>query len=166
MQIRRIRPDEWRELRDLRLRALRDTPDAFGSTYEREAAEPEQAWRDWAADGAEGGSQFWAFALDETSGRVGGMALGSRHWQVEDAIGVFSMWVDPALRGRGLGRRLVEAVVGWARTTERPRVVLSVNETNATAIRLYERCGFTPTGTRHPIREDSPITAISMALVL
>jgi ribosomal protein S18 acetylase RimI-like enzyme len=93
------------------------------------------------------------------------MALGSRHWQVEDAIGLFSMWVDPTFRGRGLGRGLVEAVVGWARTTERPRVVLSVNETNEIAILLYERCGFAPTGTRHPIREDSTITAISMALV-
>ena len=165
MQIRRIRPDEWRELRDLRLRALRDTPDAFGSTYEQEAAEPDQAWRDWAVDGAEGGASFWAFAADEDE-RIGGMAFGSRHWQVEDAMGLFAMWVDPAFRGQGLGRRLAEAVIDWARTTDRPRVVLSVNEANHGAIRLYERCGFAPTGTRHSIRDGSPITAISMALVL
>jgi RimJ/RimL family protein N-acetyltransferase len=166
VQIRRIRADEWRELRELRLRALRDTPEAFGSTYAMEAAEPEQQWREWASDGAEGGASYWALAVDDDAGRIGGMAFGSRHWQVTDAIGVFSMWVDPALRGQGMGQRLVESVVAWARTTERPRVVLSVNETNEVAIRLYERCGFVPTGTQHPIRDGSSITAISMAVVL
>jgi RimJ/RimL family protein N-acetyltransferase len=165
MQIRRIRPDEWPELRALRLGALQDTPEAFGSTYDQESSEPDAVWRDWAADGAEGGSSFWALAVDEETGRTAGMAFGSRHWHVPDAIGLFAMWVDPALRGHGLGRRLVEAVVDWARTTERPRVVLSVSETNEVAIRLYERCGFEPTGTRHPIRDGSAITAISMALV-
>ena len=165
MEIRRIRADEWRELRGLRLRALLDTPDAFGSTYEQEAAEPDQTWRDWAAEGADGGDSFWALAIGEDAGSIVGMALGARHWYVEDAIGLFSMWVEPAFRGRGLGRRLVEAVVEWARTTERPRVVLSVNEANRTAIRLYGRCGFAPTGTRHPIREGSDVSAISMALL-
>jgi len=166
VEIRRIRADEWRALRALRLQALRDTPEAFGSTYEQEAAEPDQHWCDWAADGAEGGSSYWALAVDDDTGRLGGMAFGSRHWQVTDAIGVFSMWVDPELRGRGIGQRLVEAVIAWARTTDRPRVVLSVNEANQGAIRLYERCGFTPTGATHPIRDGSPITAISMALRL
>jgi RimJ/RimL family protein N-acetyltransferase len=60
----------------------------------------------------------------------------------------------------------VEAVVDWARTTDRARVVLAVNETNEEALRLYARCGFVPTGTRHPIRDGSSIMVISMALVL
>jgi RimJ/RimL family protein N-acetyltransferase len=166
VEIRRIRADEWRELRELRLRALLDTPDAFGATYEQESIDPEQEWIDWVADGAEGGRAFWAVAVDEVNGELGGMAFGSRHRDVPDGIGLFAMWVDPGLRGHGLGRRLVGSVVDWARTTERPRVVLSVNRTNATAIHLYEACGFAPTGTTHPIREGSPIVAISMALVL
>ena len=166
MEIRRIRADEWRELRELRLRALLDTPDAFGATYDQESIDPEQEWIDWVVDGAEGGRSFWALAVDDDTGPLGGMAFGSRHRDVADAIGLFAMWVDPDVRGQGLGRRLVEAVVGWARTTERPRVVLSVNETNEPAIRLYGACGFTPTGTTHPIREGSPIVAMSMALVL
>lgn len=50
--VRRFRADEWRAYRALRLRALADSPDAFGSTLEREAAFPDGDWRTRLADGA------------------------------------------------------------------------------------------------------------------
>jgi hypothetical protein len=37
---RRARETEWEAVRALRLAALSDTPDAFGSTYEEECAQP------------------------------------------------------------------------------------------------------------------------------
>jgi ribosomal protein S18 acetylase RimI-like enzyme len=55
------------------------------------------------------------------------------------------MWVDPAQRGRGLGGRLVDAVVEWAAANGAGTVVLSVKRANAAAIALYERCGFVRT---------------------
>ena len=44
--VRRLRPDEWRDLRALRLRALEDAPDAFGATLAEEAAEPDLTWQE------------------------------------------------------------------------------------------------------------------------
>jgi GNAT superfamily N-acetyltransferase len=53
-----------------------------------------------------------------------------------------AMWVEPDLRGSGVARELVERVVEWARGHGRSRVILSVEDGNGRAARLYEKCGF------------------------
>lgn len=65
----------------------------------------------------------------------------SGDWNTPD-VELISLWVAPFARGRGVGERLVEMVVEWARGQQAPRVVLSVRDHNAPAIRLYCRQGF------------------------
>ena len=103
MEIRRIRADEWRELRDLRLRALQDAPDAFGSTYEEESGDTESQWMEWASGAADGGSSFGVIAVDEEACWIG-MAIGAPHSDHPGEAGLFAMWVDPAARGSGVAR--------------------------------------------------------------
>jgi len=57
VQIREVGADAWQAMRDIRLAALRDAPDAFASTYEREAAFAEADWQRWIA----GGGNFLAY---------------------------------------------------------------------------------------------------------
>jgi hypothetical protein len=45
VEIRRLRAGEAARLRELRLRALQDSPDAFASSYEREAELPTAHWK-------------------------------------------------------------------------------------------------------------------------
>ena len=52
------------------------------------------------------------------------------------------MWIDPAWRGLGLGRRLLAHLEEVARELGRRRVILDTNETLAEAIRMYERAGY------------------------
>ena len=52
------------------------------------------------------------------------------------------MWVDPTVRGRGVGTALVDAVEAWARSWGGREVILWVFPTNVDAVRLYERIGF------------------------
>src|SRR5687767_13136762 len=61
--VRQFTAAEWRTYRDLRLRALRDDPDAFGSTYEREAARPAEDWKDRLAAGVTDAGQLPIVAL-------------------------------------------------------------------------------------------------------
>ena len=45
MEVRQMQSADWKELREVRLRALADAPGAFASTLEREAAYPDDVWR-------------------------------------------------------------------------------------------------------------------------
>ena len=50
--------------------------------------------------------------------------------------------VDPAHRGAGVGRTLLDATLAWLEARGAPRVVLSTAERNEAAQRLFARAGF------------------------
>jgi ribosomal protein S18 acetylase RimI-like enzyme len=56
------------------------------------------------------------------------------------------MWIAPEARKQGVGVALVQAVVEWAESEKHRRIILDAANTNTAAIRLYESCGFVPTG--------------------
>lgn len=147
--VRRLRPDEWRELRALRLLALADAPDAFGATLAEAEADPDAAWQ------LRAGSDDRVVIVAESGGRLVGMASGGRAPVEGNAAGLYSMWVEPAARGSGVAAAIVAAVIAWAREAGYPVVGLGVTTTNARAIALYRRLGFADTGDRHPLREGS-----------
>jgi ribosomal protein S18 acetylase RimI-like enzyme len=132
MPVRRVRPDEWERLRELRLRALRDEPHAFSAKYEDEAAETEAGWREWAASPV--------FVTDNWTGIVAAFTLE------DGAARLIAMYVVPEARGSGIARELVTAVEDWAREEGAPKVLLWVKPDNGRAIALYERCGYRATG--------------------
>lgn len=155
VEVRAVGPDDWVIMRDVRLAALRDAPDAFGSTYAREAQFAEAEWRRRASTR----NSFLAY-LPELGATPAGIAAG-----IEEEPGAFelvSMWVRPQARGRAVGPALVTAVTDWARARDAPALHLWVTENNKPARRLYERSGFTPTGERQPLPSDPDLTEIGM----
>jgi GNAT superfamily N-acetyltransferase len=153
MRIRRVRSDEWRELRALRFRALTEDPDAFGSTLAEEMAEPEDVWRGWWLDRPDG-----VGLVGEEDCRLVAMAFGGPAPGHEGAAGIFGMWVDPVARRRGTGAALIERLIRWARTTGYRQVGLGVTTTNADAIAFYTKLGFSDSGGRMPLREGTDLT--------
>ena len=111
--VRAATVEEWQVLRDIRLAALRDAPNAFGSTYVEQAASVEADWRRRISRGG----TFFAYVPEvkgnEPSGLVG--AFQEKTGTVE----LVSLWVRPYARGRGVGEALVAAVIEWARAAER-----------------------------------------------
>lgn len=55
---------------------------------------------------------------------------------------LYDLVVDPAARGRGVGRMLLDAVITALEARGVPRVVLMTAEQNAAAQRLFARAGF------------------------
>lgn len=62
-----------------------------------------------------------------------------------DEVYVDFLGVDPAARGAGLGRRLLEAAMSWGRERGRGHAALTVREDRLPAMALYLRCGFEQT---------------------
>ncbi|XVU26619.1 GNAT family N-acetyltransferase [Actinoplanes sp. CA-054009] len=134
-------PDDWQCWRDMRLAALADSPHAFASSLAKERGYAEADWRDWL--GAAGGLKVVA---EGGAGLVGGWEPDDQHGAVE----LYSMWVAPEWRGRGLGDRLVDEVLTWSAGRGQTRVDLWVAEGNPAAERLYQRHGFRLTDRRQP----------------
>jgi ribosomal protein S18 acetylase RimI-like enzyme len=138
MEIRRLRTDEVTRFRAIRLRALRDAPAAFGTTFEDASAWPPDRW--WKLF-----SSLLAFVAVEVDQDVG-LVRTAPDPEVEGAARLGSLWVAPEARCRGVGSSLIEVVVRWARSARFEELLLDVSDDNDAAIRLYEAIGFTPTG--------------------
>ena len=146
------------ELRDIRLEALRNAPESFGSSYEREIVRPEAHWRDRIARGG----TFLAF-IPEVSAPAG---LAGGYREDPDTMELVSMYVRPQARGRGVGEALVAAVARWAEAQGAKSLHLWVTETNAPARLLYERLGFSPTDERQPLPSNLALGEVGMTLPL
>lgn len=161
MQILRAGPDDWERLRDIRLRALLEAPEAFGSTHERDAAQTEDDWRAF-ADGWEGTARQGVFVAADDDGRWLGLAVGVVYEADTTLANLYAMWIDPAARGLGAGRRLVDSVVAWAAGTGADRLELCVTQANEPAVALYRSSGFEPTGGRGELRPGSEVATITL----
>jgi ribosomal protein S18 acetylase RimI-like enzyme len=153
LRIRLARREEWEDVRELRLRALADAPDAFGSTFETEREHSEREWIEW-IEGWEGSTN--ALYVAEAGEAWVGMAVGSREDDDREAH-LYGMWVDPAWRGRGVGASLVDEVLVWAHSWGATSVALGVTETHTGAGAFYEHLGFADAAERHPLREGSDL---------
>lgn len=162
--IRRLEAHEWRAYRDLRLRALADAPDAFGSTLEAERERPDEAWIERVASGA---VSPWSFPVVATErDELVGLAWGRILPEAPETAHVFQMWVAPEARGQGCGALLLDAVVAWARDAGARHVLLGVTRGDTPARRLYDRAGFRPAGDPEPLRPGSSLLSQPMRLEL
>jgi ribosomal protein S18 acetylase RimI-like enzyme len=163
--VRRIQPDEGPRYRDIRLRALAEAPSAFGSTVATESALTDADWAARATRSA-GGPDSAFFVAENRGGEWVGMAGGFREHDPPDTIHLVSMWVAPDCRRTGLGVRLIDEVVGWARAGEARAVELWVTRDNDPAASLYRRIGFVPTADYQPLPSDPCKEEERMRLVL
>lgn len=164
MPVRAVRGDEAGPLRAIRLRALLDAPDSFGSTCDRETGLPWQAWVERAERSAR--SEADVTFVAEGEGGWSGMAVGQLEPDDPGRAGLFGMWVAPEARGSGLGLALARAVVDWARARGAREIGLWVVASNAAAIRLYRRAGFVESGRRTGLPRDPAVVEIEMVTTL
>ncbi|MDT5315942.1 MAG: hypothetical protein QOE74_4962 [Mycobacterium sp.] len=130
--VTRLVESDWRVFATLRLRALTDTLGTGDQQYRQEIAFTAAQWRRRLRAHA----QFAVRIDDHLVGLIGAQR------QSTESVYLYSLWLEPGMRGRGLGHDLVSAAVDWARSQRARIVTLRVDVTNAAARGVYEQLGF------------------------
>lgn len=138
--IRRLGPEDAAAFAEIRLEGLARHPDAFGSDTETESVWPLEQFAERLT-----GSAMFGFEEDGVLLGVSGFFANTGSKRRHRGV-LWGMYVRDAARGRGVGARLVEAVLAHARDHVE-QVHLEVSVDNAAALALYERCGFRRYGT-------------------
>ena len=161
VRVRIFRSSEWPSYRDLRLRALADSPDAFSATLADVSARSDE---DWVSRLAELSAETELPLVVERDGELAGMAWATINPSERDTVHMYQMWVAPEHRGLGLGRTLLEKTIEWARSRDARSVILGVTCGDTPARRLYDSAGFQPIGDPEPLRPGSELNVQWMRL--
>ena len=156
--IRRLTPTDASLLRELRLLAISDAPEAFGSTLQETAERSVEMWQHVLRP--EGNPFFICEIENVIGGLIGGLSPSKN-----SVAQLVSMWVSPQLRGRRVSDELVEHIITWAVEAGACRITLHCTEGNVFAERLYARHGFIRTG-EIEVRERDNAVEFEMALDL
>lgn len=144
LTIRRLREEDWQTYRELRLAALRDSPDAFAATAAEEEVYGEHVWR----SRMRRADRIIGLRDDQP---VAVASVRAMHGDFSHVAEVFSVWVAPQLRGQGIATALMQACADEAREDGHTQLVYWVGTENARAVGFASGFGFRPTDLRRPM---------------
>ncbi len=143
IEIISLKPEEWMQYKDLRLRALKEDPQAFGSTYEDNSKHPDKYWQQRLEDTINKNTQWLVFA--NLNGKLVGMAGGFAEKEPDNAH-VIAVYVIPEARGKGISKQLMKELIARITTNKSiKKITVDVNPEQEAAYNLYKNSGFTVT---------------------
>jgi GNAT superfamily N-acetyltransferase len=146
--------DDWQDLRAIRLEALSDTPEAYGSTYEESVRWSDAQWKNAAS------TRLYYLAYRD--GQVVGMVSGGFNDAYPGTRWLYGMYVTPSERGTGTAALLVRTIGEWAKVHGVAAVYLHVGSSVPRARAFYEKMGFRPTGESFIMDRDTSLTLYTM----
>ncbi len=163
-RIRTLCPEDWATYKLTRLASLADSPDSFGSTYEREALFPDSEWQSRLEPTERAKNALPLVA--ECDGIPVGLSWGLIHEPDSNVAHVYQMWVSPEARGKGIAKSFLGRITAWAEARGCESVALSVTTVNDAAVNLYCSAGFVPSGEAEELRKGSALRSQPMVRVL
>ncbi|MBO0600046.1 GNAT family N-acetyltransferase [Sporosarcina sp. E16_3] len=141
MEIRLLKPSDAKRYWDLRLEALKLNPEAFATNYE-EAVRRENPVQSVAKNlSNKGNFTYGAFNNGELMGVV--TLLQETQLNLRHKANILAMYVNPDIRGLGVGKELLTEAINKAKTIETiEKLNLTVVTTNEKAKKLYTKLGF------------------------
>jgi ribosomal protein S18 acetylase RimI-like enzyme len=146
MEILKLNPSDWEKYKDLRLEALQKDSAAFGSSYEESLKKADEEWKKKIENPksyifvARDGDNFFGMAA----------AYQEEGEKVEHIAYVWGMYVRDSYRGKGIGKKLMQAVLDELQANSKiKKANLNVNTKQATAVKMYGSLGFKIAGTLH-----------------
>jgi ribosomal protein S18 acetylase RimI-like enzyme len=144
MEVRALTEVDGANYRDLRLRALREEPEAFGASYEERVGRPLEETAARLRQTSEPPDHFTLGAFAPDDRLIGSVSFTRQTPSKERHRGtITAMYVAPEARGRGTGKQLLRAAIARAQALEgMEQITLGVVSTNAAARALYRALGF------------------------
>ena len=140
--IQRLSPDEGPRLREIRLRSLKDAPDAFSSSWEEVSQWPAERWTTQLKE-----MTTLVAAIETAQGsRDIGMVRSADDTKNHQIRWLISMWTAPDVRRAGIGTALIFQLIEHLKLDGAAVLRLDVAKHNTGASALYRRMGFLPTG--------------------
>jgi ribosomal protein S18 acetylase RimI-like enzyme len=162
--IRPLTPSDWQRYKSIRLRSLENSPDAFGSTFERELTLTDEEWQARVNPALRDGLALPLIV--EFDGNAVGLACGVIHSADASVAHVYQMWISPEMRGKGIAKALLAQIKTWAVNMNCKRVTLGVTTNNHAAVSLYKSFGFVATGDVEELRAGSALRSQTMVFEL
>ena len=162
LEIKPILPEDWPLLKDVRLRALADAPEAFGTTLAQAHAYSDAEWQAKARRFSESPPATGCLAFIE--GVPCGMASAYPSDKNSRATELTSFWVAPERRGSGVGEAMVTFLAEWAVALGFAMLEADVVEDNTRAQAFYAKVGFQKTSKSEPFRGDPSKRILRLAL--
>jgi ribosomal protein S18 acetylase RimI-like enzyme len=138
IEIDLIKKDEYLRFKEIRIRSLKEDPNAFGTTAEQALSWPIESWISQT-------SNIPTFIAKEGLIDLGVVRVASDQENV-NVVWIISMWVDQKGRGKGIGKKLLEEAILWSKRNGYSLIKLDVADFNTAAIKLYEKMGFKNNG--------------------
>ncbi len=162
MEIVTLPPEDWQAYRDLRLRALKEDPQAFSSSYADAAQFDEEKWKGRLRDAFQGQRSWLFFARHE--GKLVGMIGAFVDEASSETATIVSVYVPAEERGKGISSQLMKCILSaLSKSSSFKAVSLTVNSTQLSAIGLYRKFGFQPIGTVSAVTGDGkPAEEVTM----
>lgn len=141
MHIRALTEADAAPYRELRLRALKEDPEAFGASYERSAEQPIEWFIERIRSKPNGSFTLGAFDQEQLIGTVGFVRDDGDKFSHKGDI--WGMYVAPEFRGQDVGRALMLEAIKRVRAIDGlEHISLGVMRTQTTARQLYASLGF------------------------
>lgn len=155
IRIIQLSPHQWQQFRAIRLEALHEEPQAFGTTYADMAQQPPTFWQERLADSEQGEKSRLLFA--QHGERLVGM-IGARYKEPEDTATIIAVYVTQTFRGYGVGKALMAAIL--SEIAQKPgirKADLGVNQQQVAAVALYRQFGFEVTEEKEEVQGDGKV---------
>lgn len=137
--VRQAETKDATPLRKIRLEALENHPESFGSDVDNELDQPISAWKKILDDQ----NYNAVFVAESKSTLVGMTGIFIRdRIKLKHTGNIWGVYVQPEWRGSGVADQLIQSSLNWAKEKGLQQVKLAVITTNSAAIHLYKRCGF------------------------
>lgn len=140
VEIVTLSADDWELYKNIRLYAVKESPQAFGTTFEEELAMPESEWKR-----RMGLNMFFA----KKKGRIIGMcgAVREQREKLKHHALIISVYVTPEERNKGVATQLLKTLIQKMKSNENlQKLILHVTTEQTEAINLYKKFGFHITG--------------------